>query len=189
MGHWELVLGTEISPIASVLPLVSPHWPAWPLWWGHPFSWERGLGFQPPRPQVHSKFGKSAMATPALCSPVRPCVCRGGCPAWSPGHPRGWKWQGSHWGLSWKQGIMRRPHDWCLAGMNPTPSQPWPMVLGTAFLFLGPWPTWLVPLSFCSEIRFLRPARAQPDCQARNWPLSPRGQHHLPGLRGPTAPA
>lgn len=64
------------------------------------------------------------------------------------GTPAAGSGRGSHWGLSRKQGIMGRPHDWCLAGMGPTPSRPWPMVPGMAFLFLGPWPTWLVPLSF-----------------------------------------
>lgn len=103
--------------------------------------------------------------------------------------------RGSHWGLSGKQGIMRRPRDWCLAGMDPTPSQPWPMVPGTAFLFLGSWPTWLVPVSFCLEVRFLRPTRSParlPSLELAPLPTGPASPSwtqgaHSPGLSCPPA--
>ena len=69
LGHQESVLGTEISPIASVLSLVSPHQPAWPLQWGRPFSWGPRAGFPVPEAATSRQVWQECRGRP---SPVQP---------------------------------------------------------------------------------------------------------------------
>lgn len=166
----ELVLGTEISPVASVLSPVSPRQPGLALAVRPPFSpGGRGPASSSLRLQV---FGKNTWRPQPRAAPCVPeFIEEAALPdSWAPQRP---EWQGSHWGFpgsreSWEG------HDWCLAGMGPTPPRPW--AHGPRNGLSVPWgpgpPGWF-PLASTRGPAPSGPPGAQLDCRARNWPSPP----------------
>lgn len=111
----------------------------------------RGLGFQFPRPQLHSKFGKNAVAAPALCSPVQPhaslCLSKRlpFLESWAPQGPQmAGEVTGGFLGSreSWEGHVTDAWPGWAPLRLSPGPwSREWP------FCSLGPSPPGWFPLA------------------------------------------